>query len=143
MPAPADQVRREDRLGDETAPYQLLFEEDLPEEWKRAPDGEYLEEVARTLQLASGAHVDSYVCVELPDYAWAHHYERWSRGAADAAVAAGRKPLIVMLTSQDDFRNLPTADQRKRQASECLRSLAIHGKPLPLFSRAFGQAPWR
>ena len=142
MPAPADQVRREDRLGNETAPYQLLFEEDLPEEWKQAPDGEYLEEVARTLATPRG-HVYSYVCVELPDYAWAHHYEKWSRGAAEAAVAAGRKPLIVMLTSQVDFRNLPTADQRKRQASECLRSLAIHGKPLPLFSRAFGQAPWR
>ena len=129
-------------MGNETAPYQLLFEEDLPEEWKQAPDREYLEEVARTLATPRG-HVYSYVCVELPHYAWEHHYERWSRGAADAAVAAGRKPLIVMLTSQDDFRNLPTADQRKRQASECLRSLVIHGKPLPLFSRAFGQAPWR
>ena len=49
MPAPADQVRREDRLGDETPPYQLLFAEDLPEEWKRALDSEYLAEVSQRL----------------------------------------------------------------------------------------------
>ena len=141
MPAPADQVRREDRLGDETAPYQLLFAEDLPEEWTRPLDREYLEEVAQRLAMPGG-EVYSYVCVELPDYGWAHHYERWSRSASDAAVAAGRKPLGIMLTSQDEFRNLSSPDQRKRQASECLRSLAIHGKPLPLFTRVFGPAPW-
>ena len=140
MPAPADQVRREDRLGDETAPYQLLFEEDLPEEWMQAPGREYLDEVAQRLGVPWG-DVYSHVCVELPDYAWARHYERWSRGAAQSASAAGLSPLIVMVTAQVDFRNLPTADQRKRQATECLRSLAIYGKPLPLFSRVFGTAP--
>jgi hypothetical protein len=141
MPTPADGVRRLDRLGHETAPYQLLFEEDLPEEWKRAPDAEYLEELAQALPGPRG-NIDSHVCVELPDYAWAHHYEKWSRGAAEVAVAAGRKPLVVMLSSQHDFRNLPTADQRKQQATECLRNLAIHGKPLPLFARAFSRTPW-
>jgi len=140
MPAPADQVRREDRLGDETAPDLLLFEEDLPEEWMQAPDEEYLAEMARRLGVQRG-DVYSHVCVELPDYGWARHYERWSRGAAQSASAAGLSPLIVMVTAQVDFRNLPTADERERQATECLRSLAIHGKPLPLFTRVFGAAP--
>ena len=139
MPPPTDQVRREDRLGDDSPPYQLLFVEDLPEEWTRPLDSEYLAEVSQRLGLP-GRDFFSYVCVELPDYAWAHHYERWSRGAADAAVAAGRKPLGIMLTAQDEFRNLPTPDERRRQASECLRSLATHGKPLPLFTRVFGPA---
>ena len=140
MPAPADQVRREDRLGDETAPYQLLFEEDLPEEWMQAPDREYLDEVAQRLGVPPGA-VYSHVCVELPDYGWARHYERWARDAAQSASAAGRSPLIVMVTAQVDFRNLPTGADRTRQATACLHSLVVHGKPLPLFSRIFGVAP--
>ena len=138
MPATGDRVGLDDRLGLGTAPYQLLYEEDLPEEWKQAPDEAYFAEVARTLP-APRSDIYSYVCVELPDFVWAHHYERWSRGAADAAKAAGRKPLVVMLTSQADFRNLPSADERQRQATECLRNLVVHGKPLPLFTRVFGQ----
>ena len=140
MPAPDYQVRREDRLGDETAPYRLILEEELPAAWMQPPGEAYMAEMALRLGVQR-EDLYSHVCVELPDYGWARHYERWAREAAPVASAAGCRPLLIMVTAQSDYRNLPTADERLRLATECLRSLAIHGKPLPLFCRAFGAAP--
>ena len=140
MPAPDDHVRREDRLGDETAPYRLILEEELPAAWMQPPSEAYMAEMALRLGVQR-ADLYSHVCIELPDYGWARHYERWARDAAPVASAAGLRPLLIMVTAQSDYRDLPTAEERLRLATECLRSLAIHGKPLPLFCRAFGAAP--
>ena len=127
-----------DRLGVGTAAYRLLTEEDLPTAWLEPISPEYLEEVAVRMEVRK---VVATTLVELPDYPWAWHYERWSRGAIEAAKLRGEKPLGVMLVSRSDFRALPTEAARSEQAAEVLRSLLQTGRPLPLFSRTFGPPP--
>jgi hypothetical protein len=127
-----------DRLGPSTPQYSLLTEDDLPSEWLRPVDESCLQEMA--LQLGVRAVVPT-TAVELPDYPWAWHYERWSRTVIDEAHQRDEKPLCVMVVSRSDFRNLQTERQRTEQSAAVLRSLIQTGRPLPLYSRIFGPKP--
>ena len=126
-----------DRQGVGTAPYQLLTEGDLPTVWRAPVSPGCLEEAAVQMEVEK---VVAFTVVELPDYPWAWHYERWSRGAIEAAKLRGEKPLCVMLVSRSSFRDLPTEADRSKQAAGVLRSLLQTGRPVPLFSRAFAPA---
>ena len=97
-------------------------------------DQGYLEKVA--LRMAVRRVVPTTV-VELPDYPWAWHYERWSRTAAAEAEQRGERSLGVMVVSRSEFRKLPTERQSADQAGAVLHSLIETGRPLLLFARVF------
>ena len=101
-------------------------------------DQGYLEEVALRMEVR---RVVPATVVELPDYRWAWHYERWARAAAAEADRRGEQPLSVMVVSRGEFRNLPTERQRADQAGAVLHSLVETGRPLPLFARVFVPKP--
>ena len=101
-------------------------------------DQGYLEEVALRMEVR---RVDTATVVELPDYRWAWHYERWARSAVAEAEQRGEQPLAVMVVSRDEFRNLPTERQRADQAGAVALSLIGTGRPLPFFARVFVPIP--
>ena len=127
-----------DRLGPTTPAYGLLYVHELPQEWLRPVDQDYLAEVALRMEVT---RVMPATVVELPDYRWSWHYERWARSAVAEAEQRGEQPLAVMVVSRDEFRNLPTERQRADQAGAVLQSLIETGRPLPLFARIFSPMP--
>ena len=80
--------------------------------------------------------VFAVVCVELPDFPWARHYERWARQPIREACRMG-DPLPIVVVARADFRNPAEEAERRDLTAQVLRSLLVEGRPLPLFSRAF------
>jgi hypothetical protein len=138
MPAEGAAAGPANRLGPATPAYSLLYAHDLPQEWLQPLGQDYLEEVAVRMEVR---RVVPTTVVELPDYRWAWHYERWARAAAAEADRRGEQPLSVMVVSRGEFRNLPTERQRADQAGAVLHSLVETGRPLPLFARVFVPKP--
>ena len=122
-----------DRLGPATAPFKRLLWDDLPEEWRAPVPAEALADCASRMGVPS---VFAVVCVELPDFPWAWHYERWARQPVREACRAG-DPLPIVVVARTDFRNPAEEAERRDLSAQVLRSLLVEGRPLPLFSRAF------
>ena len=75
------------------------------------------------------------VCVELPDFPWAWHYDRWARQPVCQPCRTG-DPLPVVVVARQDFRGLADEGERRALSAQVLPSWLVEGKPLPLFSRA-------
>ena len=133
MPDAASSGAPADRLGPATAPFKRLLWDDLPEEWRAPVPAEALADCASRMGVPS---VFAVVCVELPDFPWAWHYERWARQPVREACRAG-DPLPIVVVARADFRNPAEEAERRDLSAQVLRSLLVEGKPLPLFSRAF------
>ena len=127
-----------DRVGPGLAQYRLLCHADLPPMWLEPVDSSVLQEIAQRMRVSE---VTAVTCVELPDYPWAWHYFRWWQRESELARQRGERPLPLMVVSRGEFRDLPTAAERRELADQCLRSLQDEGIPLRLFSRSFGARP--
>jgi hypothetical protein len=138
MPAEGAAAGPSNRFGPATPAYSLLYAHDLPQEWLQPLGPDYLEEVALRMEVR---RVVPTTVVELPDYRWAWHYERWARAAAAEADWHGEQPLSVMVVDRGKFRNLPTDRQRAAQAGAVRHSLLETGRPLPFFARVFVPKP--
>ena len=76
------------------------------------------------------------VCVELPDFLWAWHYNRWAQQPVSQPCRTG-DPLPVVVVAREDFRGLADEGERRALSAQVLQSLLVKGRPLPLFSRVF------
>ena len=133
MPEASANSAPADRLGPTTAPFRRLLWDDLPEEWKTPVPAEALADCAARMGVRS---VLPAVCVELPDFPWARHYDRWARQPVCQPCRTG-DPLPVVLVAIQHFRGLADEGERWALSAQVERSLLVQGKPLPLFSRAF------
>ena len=133
MPDAATSGAPADRLGPATAPFKRLLWDDLPEEWRAPVPAEALADCASRMGVPS---VLAVVCVELPDFPRARHYERWARQPIREACRTG-DPLPIVVVARADFRNPAEEAERRDLTAQVLRSLLVEGRPLPLFSRAF------
>ena len=75
------------------------------------------------------------VCVELPDFLWAWHYNRWAQQPVSQPCRTD-DPLPVVVVAREDFRGLADEGERRALSAQVLQSLLVEGGPLPLFSRA-------
>ena len=110
-----------------------LLWDDLPEEWRAPVPAEALADCASRKGVPS---VFAVVCVELLDFPWAWHYERWARQPIREACRAG-DPLPIVVVARADFRNPAEEAERRDLSARVLRSFFVEGRLLPLFSRAF------
>ena len=133
MPEASASSAPADRLGPTMAPFRRLLWDDLPEEWKTPVPAEALADCAARMGVRS---VLPAVCVELPDFPWARHYDRWARQPVCLPCRTG-DPLPVVLVAIQHFRGLADEGERWALSAQVERSLLVQGKPLPLFSRAF------
>ena len=76
------------------------------------------------------------VCVELPDFLWAWHYNRWAQQPVSQPCRTG-DPLPVVVVAREDFRALADEGEREALSAQVLQSLKVKWKPLPLFLRTF------
>ena len=125
-------------LGQGAASFRTWRWSDLPTAWQVPPSEESLRAAAADLDVPV-TNLRSYVCVELPDFPWAFQCQAWHEHHNHERTE--EDPVIhVMVVARDSFRDEPDSVKADLYR-DCLRSLLTTGRPLPLWSRAWGHMP--
>ena len=125
-------------LGLGAASFRAWRWSDLLAVWKALPSEDGLRATATTLEIPEN-NLRSYVCVELPDFPWAWQYQAWHKDRNHEG--AEEDPVIhIIVVARDSFRDEPDS-VKAGLYRDCLRSLLTTGRPLPLWSRAWGHMP--
>ena len=120
-------------LGPASAFFRHLLWDDIPEEWRTLVPAEVLANYAARMGVYL---VLPAVCVELPDFLWAWHDNRWAQQPVSQHCRTGDL-LLVVVVAQEDLRGVFDDGEGRALSAKVLWSLQVEGRPLPLISRIF------